>query len=102
MDRQGTLCQAARATRMSYRHAWNSIRNAEKHLGKRLIEPHVGGVGGGGTTLSPDGRYLLETFKRLNEEVAAFANERFAARPEGRGHPRQRRQRDSAHQAAGD
>lgn len=102
VDRHGTLRQAARATRMSYRHAWNSVRNAEKHLGKRLIEPHAGGVGGGRTTLSPDGCYLLETFKRLNEEVATFANERFAARPEGQGRPRQPRQGDSARQTAGE
>jgi len=78
VDRCGTLQQAARDNGMSYRHAWGLVKNAEKHLGKPLILSHTGGVGGGRTYLSKYGRRLLDTYNRLNEEVSAFANERFA------------------------
>ncbi len=78
IERSGTLSRAAEDSGMSYRHAWKLLRNAEKHLGKRLILPKAGGVGGGGTVLSDEGRRLLNVFKHLNREVAAFADERFA------------------------
>ena len=77
--RTGTLQEAARAAHISYRHAWDMIKSAEKHLGKELILPQPGGIGGGRSALAADGRHLLEVFRRLNREVAAFTDARFAA-----------------------
>jgi molybdate transport system regulatory protein len=78
VDQCGTLREAARAARMSYRHAWDLIRNAEKHLGNPLIIPHAGGRGGGRTSLSPYGKHMLDMFQQLNRDVAAFAERRAA------------------------
>ena len=36
-------------------------------------------MGGGGSSLSPEGRGLLKLFRKLNDEVVRFANERFKA-----------------------
>jgi len=77
INRWGSLRDAAKAADMSYRYAWNLIRTAEEHFGKTLIERHVGGADGGGSTLSVDGRHMLRVFKKLNKEVAVFADERF-------------------------
>ena len=55
------------------------IKRDEKHLGKELILPQTGGIGGGRSALAADGQHLLEVFRRLNREVAAFADARFAA-----------------------
>ncbi len=77
--RTGTLREAARAAHISYRHAWDMIKRAEKHLGKELILRQTGGIGGGRSALAAGGRHLLEVFRRLNREVAAFADARFAA-----------------------
>ncbi len=77
--RTGTLQEAAQAARISYRHAWDMIKKAEKHLGKELILPQPGGIGGGHSALAADGRHLLKVFRRLNREVADFAKARFAA-----------------------
>ncbi len=77
--RTGTLREAARAAHISYRHAWDMIKRAEKHLGKELILRQTGGIGGGRSALAAGGRNLLEVFRRLNREVAAFADARFAA-----------------------
>ncbi len=77
--RTGTLQEAAQAAHISYRHAWDMIKRAEKRLGKELILPQRGGLGGGRSTLAADGQHLLEVFKRLNREVAEFAESRFVA-----------------------
>lgn len=78
IERCGTLRDSARAARMSYRYAWDLIRKAEKRLGEPLIHPRAGGKGGGKTELTQQGRRLMSTYERLSEEVAAFADERFA------------------------
>jgi molybdate transport repressor ModE-like protein len=77
IEQYGTLRRSARETGMSYRHAWNLVKNAEGHLRKRLIVKHPGGVGGGRSELSPDGRRLMEAFRRLNQDVARYADSRF-------------------------
>jgi len=79
VERTGTLRDAARAARISYRHAWDMIKTAEQHLGKELILPRSGGIGGGQSVLSADGRHLLEVFRRVSREVADFADARFVA-----------------------
>jgi molybdate transport system regulatory protein len=75
--RLGTLQDAAKAADMSYRYAWNLIQMAESHFGKTLIDRHAGGLHGGGSALSLDGRHMLGVFKQLNKEVASFTDSRF-------------------------
>jgi molybdate transport repressor ModE-like protein len=78
VDRYGTLRRSATETGMSYRHAWNLIKNAETHLRKRLVVKYPGGVGGGRSELSRDGRRLLKAFHHLTRDVARYANSRFS------------------------
>lgn len=79
IERFGTLREAAEVGRVSYRHAWDMIKHAEVHIGNKLILPQAGGRGGGGSTLSAEGKRFLHLFQSLNKEVAEFADERFAA-----------------------
>lgn len=74
VDRLGTLQAAAKALNMSYRYAWNLIREAEKHLGQSLIERHAGGADGGGSVLSDHGRQMLTAFNQINDDVSAYAD----------------------------
>jgi len=78
IDQYGTLTEAAKRARISYRRAWDLIKGAERHMGRKLIIPQSGGVGGGRSSLSADGRRLLDVFRSLNREVAAYADTRFA------------------------
>ncbi|MBN2182272.1 MAG: hypothetical protein JW715_10185 [Sedimentisphaerales bacterium] len=78
VDILGTLRGAAKASNMSYRYAWNLIRMAESHFGKVLIYRHSGGRSGGSSELSSDGLHILGIFKKLNEQVAAFTDMKFA------------------------
>jgi len=84
INHSGTLRNAAKASNMSYRYAWNLIRMAEHHFGKVLINRHAGGRCGGSSELSPDGLHMLDVFKQLNEQVAVFTDKKFAELYTGR------------------
>ncbi|MCK5000480.1 MAG: LysR family transcriptional regulator [Anaerohalosphaera sp.] len=77
INRSGTLRQAAKASNMSYRHAWDLIRMAERHFGKELTDRHAGGQSGGNSKLSADGLHLLNVFKQLSKQVAVFTDTKF-------------------------
>jgi len=78
IDRGGSLRVACETTGMSYRYAWKLLRSAASRLGRPLVHAHPGGAGGGGSRLSVDGRHLLDVFRRLDTDLAAYAARRFA------------------------
>jgi molybdate transport system regulatory protein len=75
----GSLRVAASGCGISYRHAWNLLQTAQRRLGSTLVHPRVGGVGGGGSTLTESGQRWLALYTRLDAEVADFADRRFSA-----------------------
>ena len=64
-----SLSAAARQLGMSYRLAWQRLRLLEQHTGLTVVEPRRGGRSGGGTTLTPRGRALLEAYRDWRSEV---------------------------------
>jgi molybdate transport repressor ModE-like protein len=77
IDAVRTLRGAADATKMSYRHAWDLIRSAERHWDRELVHRRPGGARGGVSTLSDEGRRVLALFRTLDRNVSAFADKRF-------------------------
>lgn len=77
VEHLGSLSAAAENANMSYRHAWGAIKEAEKHLGFKLLLRSSGGVGGGGSLLTQDAKRLLALYCRLNETAAATADREF-------------------------
>lgn len=73
----GSISQAAKGMRMSYRAAWGKIKMAEKRLGMPLVITQVGGEMGGGARLTPEAEELLNKFDRLWHEVDNFAENSF-------------------------
>ncbi|MEO8388339.1 TOBE domain-containing protein [Polaromonas sp.] len=76
----GSISQAARQAKVSYKAAWQAIDTLTNLAGVALVERAVGGSGGGGATLTPAGQKLLAVAGLLNETrsqvLAAFkANE---------------------------
>jgi tungstate transport system substrate-binding protein len=65
----GSLNQAAVKQRMSYRHAWGLVRDAEHALSLRLLIRRAGGRNGGGATLTDDAKRLLAQYRRFTAEV---------------------------------
>ena len=64
----GSLHQAAGIMGMSYSKAWHLVRKTEDHLGFKLIERRVGGVAGGGSSLTPEGGELVARFDAFTAE----------------------------------
>jgi len=65
IQRTGTLSGAAKALRMSYRHAWGVIKRTEERLGQSVLKTRKGGsLGGGGAELTKAGRTLIEAYVR--------------------------------------
>ena len=65
----GSISHAASVLGVSYRYAWGLIREAEKALGLQLVVKQVGGVSGGGASLTSEGNNLLEQYRSLKTEV---------------------------------
>lgn len=69
IKKQGSISHAASSLGFSYRYAWGLIREAEKALGKQLVEKQAGGSAGGGTRLTQEGEDLLFQYQNLKEEM---------------------------------
>jgi molybdate transport system regulatory protein len=64
-----SISAAAKATNMSYRHAWDLIQEVGKHLGQSIIETEKGGRYGGKSELTSAGLSLLMSFEKLKKEM---------------------------------
>ncbi|HKD55618.1 MAG TPA: LysR family transcriptional regulator [Steroidobacteraceae bacterium] len=85
--RGGSLSQAARDMKMSYRRAWQLLESLNGCFRERVALTAKGGRGGGGATLTPFGRELISAYRAFDVEVQARAARRFRA-VLGRARPR--------------
>lgn len=67
----GSLHQAAKMMGMSYSKAWRITREAEERLGVALLRRRTGGIAGGGSALTRDGRQLVDRFRALSDDADA-------------------------------
>lgn len=58
----GSISAAARRVGVQYRCAWDKLNEMESGLGVALVERHVGGPGGGGARLTPEGGAYVQRF----------------------------------------
>lgn len=63
----GSITQAAKAIKMSYKAAWDAIDTMNNLAGEPLVERLTGGKGGGGTRLTPRGEQLVGNFKLIEQ-----------------------------------
>lgn len=71
IGRSGSISQAARDASVSYKAAWQAIDTLTNLAGVPLVERAVGGAGGGGASLTPQGVQLLELSEALDVARAA-------------------------------
>lgn len=71
-----TLTASAKDLNMSYRHAWEIIKQIERKMGQAILDTYKGGKrGGGGAELTQTGKELLETYlKYKNALNQMFSN----------------------------
>ncbi len=68
----GSITQAAKAIKMSYKAAWDAIDHMNNLAGEPLVERVSGGKGGGGTRLTPRGQQLVNNFALIEREHRRF------------------------------
>ena len=68
----GSISAAARAIGMSYRRAWWHVETMNRLAKRPLVETAVGGKGGGGTLLTPEGEAAVRIYRALDGRAKAF------------------------------
>lgn len=71
----GSITQAAKAIKMSYKAAWDAIDTMNNLAGEPLVERLSGGKGGGGTRLTQRGEQLVANFKLIASEHRRFVDQ---------------------------
>lgn len=73
----GSISAAATRMDVPYRVAWRKLKEMEQGLGVRLAESTVGGVGGGGTRLTPTAHEYLRKFHQFTNGLTELVEQRF-------------------------
>ncbi len=69
IDRDGSLHKAAKSMNIAYSKAWKILKESEKALGFELVLGKRGGVSGGGSLLSDEGREILLKYREFEKRV---------------------------------
>lgn len=67
ISKLNSIVAAAEAMNISYRKAWGIINKVEKTIGFPLVIKHRGGIDGGRTELSTEGKELIDGYMELSE-----------------------------------
>ncbi|MGO9954194.1 MAG: FmdE family protein [Dissulfurispiraceae bacterium] len=77
IEKHGSINQAARMVKISYKKAWSHIKAMEERLGIKLVECRTGGKSGGGARLTGEAREFLEQYETLERGINEFVDVRF-------------------------
>jgi len=72
IDELGSITKAAKAVGVSYKTAWDMVNLINNLAEKPLVDRLTGGKGGGGTTLTPEGKTVLKQYEVIREEHRKF------------------------------
>ena len=89
VEKTNSLHEAAYQMRMSYSKAWKLIQMTEKRLGFVLLDKKVGGISGGGSRVTPEGKELMKRYKQFEKDARKAIEEayqkHFGSQPKGGG-----------------
>ena len=83
VEKTRSLRAAAQEMGMAYTKAFRIVKNAEENLGFSLLERSVGGKGGGGSTLTPEGQELARRYGAYRLELDQMAEKLYLERFSG-------------------
>jgi molybdate transport system regulatory protein len=72
IDGTGSVSQAAKQMRMSYKKAWEMVTALNKQSGCPLVLLQTGGERGGGSIITDEARELIAFHRQLRERFKAF------------------------------
>ncbi len=79
IEKHGSLTAATRALGITYRRTWGDLKKIEEMLGFAVLEKERGGKAGGKSSLTPEGRILVEAFDEFHEKVDVLIEKAFEA-----------------------
>ena len=68
----GSISNAAKEMKMSYKKAWEIINNLNAHTTNPIVIPQAGGNKGGGSSISAEGIELIKYHRLLRERFTTF------------------------------
>ncbi|MBV6405090.1 MAG: LysR family transcriptional regulator [Flavobacteriales bacterium] len=74
----GSITNAAKALRMSYRNAWQLVEDMNRRSALPLVEKIHGGAKGSGAVLTKEGARLVKAFATVQEEIRAHARKKIS------------------------
>jgi molybdate transport system regulatory protein len=72
IDELGSITKAAKAVGISYKTAWDTVNLINNLAEKPLVDRLAGGKGGGGTSLTAEGKKVIAQFNTIQEEHRKF------------------------------
>jgi molybdate transport system regulatory protein len=81
IDAWGSLSEAARRLRFSYRRAWMLLDTMNRRLPEPLVKLATGGRHGGGARLTEAGHVVLRTYRDLQLRLEHFVGEAESSLP---------------------
>jgi molybdate transport system regulatory protein len=74
---RGSLSEAARQMRMSYRRAWLLLADLNASFDQSVARATTGGRGGGGAVLTPFGELLIAGYRKMEAGLQPLAEASF-------------------------
>ena len=68
IHKKGSISKAASHLNMSYKKAWTLIKSMNTQANSPLVEKEIGGKNGGGSRLTPTGKSIIKTFRKLEKK----------------------------------
>ena len=81
IQRTGSINQAAKAMRMSYKRAWQLVHSMNTLADSPLVATQTGGEKGGGAVVTPEGETYLLHYHALHERFQQFLTDELANFP---------------------
>lgn len=72
IQRTGSINQAAKAMRMSYKRAWELVHSMNTQADAPLVTTQTGGSTGGGAIVTEEGEKYLNHYRALHERFQQF------------------------------
>jgi molybdate transport system regulatory protein len=69
IENTGSLAEASESLRISYRKAWGDLKKAQEALNESLVEKHRGGIQGGQSALTKQGKKWLKAYTRFHSDI---------------------------------
>jgi molybdate transport system regulatory protein len=77
IDESGSIRAAGNRFKMSYRRAWELVAELNGMFAAPLVVAEAGGRGGGGASLTPLGREVVERYRAMESKAVAATRAEF-------------------------